>query len=58
MKLLFLKLVREANPSPTQSLHREHLEPNHAYAERIRIDYQNVAREYPNVVPRAFTTLK
>lgn len=57
-KLLFLKLVCEDNPSPTQSLNREHLELNHAYAERIRIDYQNVAEKYPNIVPRAFATLR
>ena len=57
-KLLFLKLVSEADSTTDQSLERRPQEENKAYASRIRAGYSEAAKKHSNIVPTTFATLR
>ena len=57
-KLLFLKLVSEADSTTDQSLERQSQEDNKAYASRIRASYAEAAKKHSRIVPTAFATLR
>lgn len=56
-KLLFLKLVTEADPTIPVSLERDSQEDDSTYASRIRKAYADAAKSNSKVVPAAFSAL-
>ena len=57
-KLLFLKLVSELSSTTEQLLERAGKETNEVFASRIRAGYVQVAKQYADIVPPTFSTLR